>query len=168
MAAPTIAPEKTPVPVRTGRLRFHEPLDLLDDLQQELARIWGQRPLMPRPFARPLPQTAAGFAPRLDVFEKNGNVIIKAELPGVDKKDITVTIEGGDLIIEGERKNESEVTEKDYYRLERSYGTFYRRLPMPFEVKAEQVKASYTDGVLEIQIPKPAEATPQAKKVDVR
>jgi HSP20 family protein len=104
----------------------------------------------------------------MDVFEKNGNVIIKAELPGVDKKDITVTIEGGDLIIEGERKNESEVTEKDYYRLERSYGTFYRRLPMPFEVKAEQVKASYTDGVLEIQIPKPAEATPQAKKVDVR
>jgi HSP20 family protein len=174
MAALTTAPEKTaeekttvPVKAEERRLRFLD-FDLFEDLRDEMARLWGQRPLVGRPAPRPLASFAEGkWAPRMDVFEKNGNLVIKAELPGVKKEDIRVEIEEGDLIVHGERKSESEVKEADYYRLERAYGSFHRRLPIPFEVKPEQVKANYKDGVLEIQIPKPAQPAPEPKKITI-
>jgi HSP20 family protein len=174
MAALTTAPEKTTeekttIPVKEERrLRFQDPFDLFEDLRDEMARLWGQRPLMGRPAPRPLAAIAEGrWAPRMDVFEKNGNLMIKAELPGVEKENIRVEMDEGDLIIHGERKSESEVKEADYYRLERAYGSFHRRLPIPFEVKPEQVKANFKDGVLEIEIPKPAQAASEPKKIAV-
>jgi HSP20 family protein len=91
-----------------------------------------------------------------------------AELPGVKKEDIVVEMRDGDLVISGERKTDSEVKEQDYYRIERSYGSFRRRIPMPFDVRPEQVKANYKDGVLEVEIPKPALKEPEAKKITVR
>ena len=103
----------------------------------------------------------------MDIFEKDGALTVKAELPGVKKEDVAITLEGSDLIVRGERKAESEVREEDYYRMERSYGGFYRRLPLPFEVEAGQVKASFTDGVLEVTIPKPAAAAPAAQTIPV-
>jgi HSP20 family protein len=103
----------------------------------------------------------------MDVFEKNGYLMIKAELPGVEKEDIKVEMVEGDLIVHGERKSESEVKESDYYRLERAYGSFHRRLPIPFEVKPEQVKANYKDGVLEIQIPRPTQPAPEPEKIAI-
>ena len=102
-----------------------------------------------------------------EVTYKDGDLVIKAELPGVKKEDIKVEIEGGDLVVRGERKAESEVREDDYYRIERTYGTFYRRLPIPFDAKSDQIKASYNDGILEIKVPKPAEMAPEAKKITV-
>jgi HSP20 family protein len=93
--------------------------------------------------------------------------VVKAEVPEVKKEDIDVALEGGDLVIRGERKAEQEVKEEDYYRMERSYGSFYRRIPLGFEVKSEQVQAKYTDGVLEVSIPKPAETALQAQKIKV-
>jgi HSP20 family protein len=104
----------------------------------------------------------------MDVFEKNGKVHVKVELPGVNKDAVKVEMADGDLIIQGERRAEQEVREEDYYRMERTYGSFYRRLPIPFEVKAEQIKASFKDGVLEVEIPKPAKPTPAPTKIDVR
>ena len=103
----------------------------------------------------------------MDVFEKNGHLIVKAELPGVNKEDVKVEMDDGDLVIDGERKAESEVREQDYYRMERTYGSFHRRLPIPLDVKPEQIKATYSDGVLEIQIPKPARTSPEPKKINV-
>jgi HSP20 family protein len=85
----------------------------------------------------------------------------------VKKEDVKVEIQEGDLIVTGERKSESEVKEADYYRMERAYGTFYRRVPIPFEVEPEQIKATYTDGVLEIAMPRPAEAAPETKQIPV-
>jgi HSP20 family protein len=170
MAAPTTAPEKTTVPVKTEerRLRSFGPFELFDDLREEMSRLWGQRPLMPRPILRPFAQLAQGlWAPRLDVYEKNGQLFVKVELPGVKKEDVKVVMDEGDLVIDGERKTESEVREEDYYRMERAYGSFHRRLPIPFEVKTEQIRANYKDGVLEIQIPKPAQTTPEPKTITV-
>ncbi len=166
MAAPTATTEKPTVPAKNDerRLRFHDPFDLFEDLREEMGRLWGQRPLIPRPTFH----MAEGiWAPRTDIFEKNGQLHIKVELPGVKKEDVKVEMDEGDLIIRGERKAESEVREEDYYRMERTYGSFYRRLPLPFEVKAEQVRASYKDGVLEVEIPKPAKAEPETKKIAV-
>jgi HSP20 family protein len=103
----------------------------------------------------------------VDVYEKDGNLIVKAEVPGMKKEDIKVEMDDGDLVLSGERKSESEVREEDYYRVERAYGSFYRRLQIPFDVKTEQIKATYKDGVLEIAIPKPAQATPPPKRIAV-
>lgn len=171
MTAPT-TPDKNAATSTTAvakpeerRLRFRDPFDLLEDLREEMARFWGQRPMIPRPTFR----LAEGiWAPRTDVFEKKGNMHIKVELPGVNKDAVKLEMDNGDLVIQAERKAEEEVREEDYYRMERTYGSFYRRLPIPFEVKPEQIKASYNDGVLDVEIPTPAKTTPAPAKITVR
>jgi HSP20 family protein len=170
MAPEKPAEEKTTVPTKAEerRPRFADPLDMFEELRDELARLWGQRPLLARSTTRPFAPLITGtWVPRMDIYEHNGHLTIKAELPGMKKEDIKVELHEGDLLVTGERKAESEVKEEDYYRLERAYGSFYRRLPLPFEVKSEQIKATYKDGVLEIQIPQPAQAAPAAKKIAV-
>ncbi|MBI3971384.1 MAG: Hsp20/alpha crystallin family protein [Chloroflexi bacterium] len=109
-----------------------------------------------------LAQVPAAWAPRVDAYEKEGRLIVQAELPGMKKEDIQVALDQNDLIIKGEHKTESEVKAEDYYRCERSYGSFFRRMPLPFTAKAENIKAKYTDGVLQITIPKP---TPEREEV---
>jgi HSP20 family protein len=175
MAAPTTAPAKptaetvtAPVKVEERSPRFADPFDLFEELRDELARLWGQRPLVARSTTRPFPALVTGtWVPRMDIYEREGNLMIKAELPGMKKEDIKVELQEGDLLITGERKAESEVKEEDYYRVERAHGSFYRRLPLPFEVKPDQIKATYKDGVLEIRIPKPAQAAPDTKKIAI-
>jgi HSP20 family protein len=84
------------------------------------------------------------------------------------KEDIDITLEQGDLVIRGERHAESELKEDAYYRAERSYGRFYRRIPLGFEVKADQIEARYGDGVLEVQVPLPAQEKPAAQQIAVQ
>jgi HSP20 family protein len=141
---------------------------MFNELQEEMTRRWGQGwPWTPGLLSRRPTEMPTKWAPRIDVYEKSSNLVVKAELPEVKKEDIDVALEGGDLVIRGERKAEQEVKEEDYYRMERSYGSFYRRIPLGFEVKPDQVQAKYTDGVLEVSIPKPAETAPQAQKIKV-
>ena len=166
-----VTEKQTSVPVTTpGESRkLADRLAPFENLHNELARLWSQTwPLMPRSFTRPLQfEIPSTWVPSIDMFEKNGDIVIKAELPGIKKEDVKLAIDGGDLVIEGERHAESEVKEKDYYRMERSSGSFYRRLPIPEGIKAEQVKATFSDGVLEVRVPKPAEPASQAKKIDI-
>jgi HSP20 family protein len=139
------------------------------ELQDAIERAWrGGWPLLPwaaprRP-ARPA-ELAFPWAPTVDVYEQDGDLVVKAELPGVEKGDIDVSLDRGDLVIRGERKAEKEVKEDNYYRMERSYGAFYRRIPLGFEIQPEQVSARFADGVLEIRVPKPAEPRPQQVKL---
>lgn len=150
-------------------VRRWDPFDLFDEMQDEMARLWSQTwPFMPRPLARPLRRLAmATWTPRIDVYTKDGNLMVKAELPGMKKEDIDVSLEDGDLIIRGERKAEHEVKEENYYRMERSYGSFYRRLPLDFTPRAEEIKATYKDGILEITVPRPAETPPKTQKISL-
>lgn len=175
MTAPTVPapPAPTAAPAKAGPRphRLRDPLEFLDEFQQEMARLWEQRPFFPRPFAPRAagapaePMTA--WTPRLDVFEKDGQLTIKAELPGVQKEDIQISLDNGDLVIDGERHSEHEVKEENYYRMERASGRFYRRLPLPGEVKPEQIQATYKDGVLEVKLPQTAPATPLAQRIAV-
>ena len=98
------------------------------------------------------------WMPNIDIFERGNKLIVKADLPGMEQNDIEVTVVGDTLRIKGEKKTESEVKEKDYYRSERSYGSFSRNVPLPFAVDPDKVAADYDNGVLEITIPKPVEA----------
>ena len=98
----------------------------------------------------------AAFTPKADIFEHEGTLVIKAELPGVKKGDVEITMDDGDLVISGERKAESAIKDDDYYQGETRHGRFYRRLPLPAGAKLEQIKADHKDGVLEVRVPMPA------------
>ena len=97
------------------------------------------------------------WAPRVDAYEKNGDFVIITDLPGVAKDDVGVTLQNGNLVVKGERKEESEVNEQDYYRCERFHGSFYRSVPLPFETDHAKVKATFNRGVLEVHVPVPKE-----------
>jgi HSP20 family protein len=169
-----VKPEETTAAAPAKRdehaLRRWDPAEMLAQMQEDMARFWSQAwPRTPLPLRRAFgtAQTPTPWAPRVDVYHQNGDLMVKAELPGIKKEDIEITLDAGDLVIRGERKEESEVKEGDYYRMERSYGTFYRRLPLPGEVKPEQVQASFADGVLTVRLPQVAAAQPETKKVPI-
>ena len=106
-----------------------------------------------RPFGL-RPRTQKGrFVPAADVFARNGDLVVRAELPGIDtEKDLKVTLVGGELVIMGERKQRAEIKQEDYYRLESSYGSFERHIPVPEGTDESKVKAEYKDGVLEVRV----------------
>ena len=140
----------------------------LDELRRDMEGFW-DRPFLFRP-VRPLRELAKGFewAPTMDVFEKNGKLHLKVDLPGVKKENVKVEIDDGDLLIFGERKEESEVEENDFYRAERQHGEFFRRLALDFEADPKKVDAKFADGVLEVSIPYPLEKKVEPKKIDVK
>ena len=98
------------------------------------------------------------WSPHIEVCERNGKLLIQADLPGMKRDDVHVRIEDDEVIIQGERRQEQAQNESGYYRSERSYGSFYRTIPLPEGTNAESASATFKDGVLEVTIPLPKEA----------
>jgi HSP20 family protein len=125
----------------------------------------------PWPF-RPLLALSPGkhFIPTADVFARNGDLVVRMDLPGMDPKDIHVRLEPGELAVTGERKLDKEVKEAGYFRKETSYGFFERHISLPKGVKEGEIKAEYEEGVLEIRIPRQvgADGKPEAKMIPVK
>lgn len=115
----------------------------------------------------PPPSIGAG-APAINVAETKDAFEVTAELPGVDEKDIKVSLDGNQLIISGEKKAESTRDEKDWHVEERSYGSFYRSMSLPFEPAEGAVEAHFDKGVLHLAIKKPAAAVKTAKTIDIK
>jgi HSP20 family protein len=111
--------------------------------------------------------TARPWVPSVDIFETDNELVLKADTPGIDLKDIDIRIENGTLTLKGERKFEREEKNKGFHRLERSYGSFVRYFTIPDTVDAETVKADYQQGVLTVTLPKKEIAKPKAIKVQV-
>jgi HSP20 family protein len=107
------------------------------------------------------------WAPPVDIYENENNIVLKADLPGVDPKDVEVRVEDSTLYLKGERKFEKETKEENYHRVERSYGSFARSFSLPNSINAEKVKAEYKDGLLTLTLPKREEAKPKTIKIDV-
>lgn len=105
------------------------------------------------------------ISPTVDIFEEGGDVVVKAELPGMKKEDIDVNITDDTITISGEKKKEEKVERKNYYRMERSHGSFTRSFRMPTEVQTDKAKANFKEGVLEVRIPKTEEAKKKEKKI---
>ena len=101
------------------------------------------------------------WAPPVDIYETDDALILKAELPGVSKDDVSIEIHQNTLILRGQRKHEAEVKEEHYHRVERAYGTFQRSFTLPTLVDQEHVQATYKDGVLELRLPKSEAAKPK-------
>ena len=104
--------------------------------------------------------------PAVDVSEDENTITIKAEIPGMEPKDVDISMENNTLIIKGEKKFEEEEKKENYHRIERSYGAFYRALPLHAKVKEEEIEAKYDKGILSITLPK-AEPT-KAKKIEIQ
>ncbi len=110
--------------------------------------------------------TTSNFAPPVDVYEDEHNITLKIEVPGIDEKDINVTIENNTLTVRGERRFEKDEKEENFHRVERMYGSFTRSFTLPNTVDPEQVSAHYEKGVLKIRLAKKAEAKPKLIKVN--
>jgi HSP20 family protein len=106
-------------------------------------------------------------APAVDVFEDADDIVVKAEIPGAKKDEIEVNVTDSTLTISGQKERKEEVNEDRYYRCERSYGAFSRSVELPSEVQAGKAKASFTDGVLEVRLPKTDEARKKAVKLKI-
>lgn len=138
-----------------------------DDMERWFEDFF-RRPLFPgMPIPRFAPLAREAIVPSIDVFEKENEVVVKAELPGISKDDLEVSVTENRVTISGEKKAEEQVEKKDFYRLERSYGSFSRTVRLPTETVAEQAKASFNDGVLEIRIPKTKEAKEKVRKIEI-
>jgi len=137
----------------------------IDEMDRFMERILGPRESMVRwPMFR-WPEESEVLYPTVDIYEDETSITLKAEMPGMGKDEIDVQIADNMVTLSGEKKTEEKVERKDYYRMERSYGSFKRVLPLPAEVDAEKVKASFKDGILELKMPKAMEA---AKKIKVK
>lgn len=111
---------------------------------------------------------AEGFLPRVNVVESDREVCVTAELPGMDEKDVEVTVSRGMLTLRGEKKAETEDRSGGRYRYERSYGTFHRTIPLPAGVAEKKASAEFRKGVLTVRLPKSGEAAAGARKIAVR
>jgi HSP20 family protein len=111
--------------------------------------------------------TLTAWAPSVDVYETENELVIKADLPEVVEKNLDVRVENNMLTIRGERKFEQTVKEENYLRMERSYGSFGRSFSLPNTVDTQAIKAQYTDGVLTVTLPKRAESKPKQVKINV-
>ena len=107
------------------------------------------------------------WAPPVDIYEDGDNLVMKAELPGINPDDVEVRVEDNTLYLKGERKFEKEVKEENYHRVERAYGTFARAFSLSNTIDSDKVAANYKDGVLTLTLPKREEAKPKAIKINV-
>ena len=117
------------------------------------------------PFGR---SSDRGVVPAVDVLEKDGNLILRAELPGLSEKEIALKIEGNVLTLSGEKKLESEDKQDNYHRIERSYGAFSRSFTLPEAADREKINADYKNGVLTVTVPLKAEAKPRTVPITIQ
>ena len=168
-----VTPKSPAGPAASGELstRTWDPFELHDELYNDFHRLLGHAfALAPSPITLPrhrLAMVPGTWVPSTDVYEQDGSLVVKAELPGLKKEDIEVSLDRDDLVIRGEHKEEHQAHERHFFRVERSYGSFYRRIPLPPEVKADQISASFSNGVLEARIPLPADQTAGKHKIPV-
>jgi HSP20 family protein len=137
---------------------------------EEMDRLFGDFGIRRRrffPLFRTTPEVAT-WVPNIEMFYKDETIVVRAELPGLKKEDVKVELVEGALTIEGERKYEKEVTKKGYFTAECSYGTFYRRIPLPEGVKTGEAKAIFKNGVLEVTIPAPALKKEAARRLEIK
>jgi len=145
-------------------MKSWDPFDEIRDMQRGMDRLFDRFFGRMGRDVRPLEHIVA-WTPSIESYMKEGHLVFKAELPGVDPKDLDVSIVDRELVIKGERKSEKGTKEEDYIYREISYGSFERRFLLPEGVKTEDLKAKYANGILEIEVPAPA--VTKARKIEI-
>jgi len=137
------------------------PFSMMRRLSEEMDRAFGSSFGLGRGFGE-----ETGWMPAIEVREQDGNLVVCADLPGLNKEDVKVEVSGDALVIEGERKREHEETRSGIHRTERSYGRFYRAIPLPEGADLDKAKAQFKDGVLEVRVPVP-ESRNKAREIPI-
>jgi HSP20 family protein len=149
-------------------------------MAEDMDRIFGEfgfgpslgvSPLLSPSFGQGRALSAGGmraWSPQLETFRRGDKLVVRADLPGLRKEDVNVEVEDGMLTISGHRSEEQVDERDDFYRSERSYGEFYRALPLPENITGESCEATFKDGVLEVTLPLPKEQERKPRKIDVR
>lgn len=140
-----------------------DPFQNLATFQDQVSRLL-ETPFVGR---RAESSNLTAWAPAVDIYETENELVIKADLPDINEKDLDVRVESNMLTIRGERKFEQKVKEDNYLRIERTYGSFSRSFSLPTTVSTEAIHAEYKNGVLTVQLPKRAESKPRQVKVNV-
>ena len=153
--------------MRTRNLTlFNNPDEMFGRFTKDMERLFDVFRL-----AAPIPGTqaikATEWIPDVDIVEKDGILAIRADLPGLTRKDVTVEVTDNTLTIKGERKTDVEEKKDGVYRQERTYGSFFRAFPLPETIKAEDVKATFTNGVLEVTVPVPTAKAISPRRIEV-
>ena len=148
-------------PFRT--MRVWDPFEEMRSVQREMDRLFNRVLGVERTAEM---EPVAAWMPSIESYVKDDKLVIKAELPGIDAKDLDLSITDRELVIKGERKAEKDEKEKDFTYREISYGSFERRFMLPEGVKADDLKATFTNGILEVTLPVPE--LPKARKIEIR
>jgi HSP20 family protein len=149
-----------------GRPTLARAGDPFTALQREVDRLFDE--FTGGGFFMPASEREVTITPRLDVSETDSTFEVEVELPGVDEKDVEVSLSDNVLTIQGERKREREEKKKDFHLVERSFGSFARSISLPFEVDTSAVKANFSKGVLRVTLPKPETAKAKTKRIEVK
>ena len=156
------------------------PFSLMRRMAEDMDRIFGQFGFGPSLGFGPLASPALGqgrglmsrglraWSPQLETFRRGDKLVVRADLPGLRKEDVNVEVDNGMLTISGQRSEEQVDDRDDFYRSERSYGEFYRALPLPENVSGEACEATFKDGVLEVTLPLPKPQQSKARRVEVK
>lgn len=149
-----------------GEFNCWDPFRDFASLADQFDRLFGDSLLR---FPRfPSELAASAWLPAVDVTETDNDIVLRADLPGVDPKEVDIQVENDTLTLRGERRQEKDIKGDGYRRMERSHGTFLRSFTLPNTVDAEKIQAEYRNGVLELTLPKRAEAKPKQIKVSVK
>ena len=146
-------------------MRWVDPFKELSAIHERMNQLFDET-FLPSRGSEAAP-AAAMWSPAVDIYEAGDDIIVKAEVPGIDKDEVAVEVKDGILTLRGERKFEKEEKEENYHRIERSYGTFVRSFALPSSVDPEKVNAALKDGVLEVKLSKKEQAKPRKVKVTV-
>lgn len=148
------------------REMWWDPFRDLEAIQNEMNKLFDSSLL--RWGDRGVGLLEGAWSPAIDIYDSKDNIMVKADIPGMKKDEIHVSVHGDTLIIKGEKKQEKETKEKDFVRTERFYGSFNRAIRLPAEVDVSGVSASYKNGVLELVLPKKEESKPKQLKIDIK
>jgi HSP20 family protein len=161
--------------------RMQDPVMMIDQMMSQMDQLFesfglggfGGRGLLPRSFFAPTQrgrgqqqQAPAFWMPQIEVFEREGEIVLRADLPGLRPEDVEVEVEQDQLVIRGERRQEQRQEEQGFFRSERNYGTFFRALTLPEGVDPEQIQARFEHGVLEVHVPVPQQRS-QRRRIEI-
>lgn len=142
---------------------------LMDDMDRMVSGFGtSSRSLLAEPWYGESDLEQSFWAPQVEAFRRGNDLVVRADLPGMNKENVNVEFENDTLIISGERRDEYQEERDDLYRTERSYGRFYRAIPLPEGVDADRGKAEFKDGVLEVSMPAPREAERKSKRINIK
>lgn len=153
------------VPYRKRNLVRSGPLNLIEDLQSDLNRFFDSSLMnMSKEFTE---EDFSNWLPHTDIHDNEDKLVVKSDLPGLEKDDIEVTVQGNTLFIKGEKKHEESIKDSGYIKSERYFGHFERAIPLSEDIDSSKVDAEYKNGVLTVNIGKKEEAKPKQVKVDI-